>query len=43
LDNTRAGNVAKEYLNKMEKEVGKKVSKTLCFFGVVSLFCHPSF
>lgn len=43
LDNTRAGNVAKEYLNKMEKEVGKKVCKTLSFFSVVILFFHPSF
>lgn len=25
LDNTRGGNVVKEYLSKMEKEVGKKV------------------
>ncbi|XP_029128298.1 C2 and GRAM domain-containing protein At1g03370 isoform X2 [Cajanus cajan] len=26
LDNTRGGNVAKEYLSKMEKEVGKKIN-----------------
>ncbi|AES64583.2 putative C2 domain, GRAM domain-containing protein [Medicago truncatula] len=26
LDNTRGGNVAKDYLNKMEKEVGKKIN-----------------
>ncbi|XP_057961969.1 C2 and GRAM domain-containing protein At1g03370 [Malania oleifera] len=26
LDNTRGGNVVKEYLNKMEKEVGKKIN-----------------
>jgi len=30
LDNTKCGNVAKEYLSKMEKEVGKKVRQTLC-------------
>lgn len=43
LDNTKGGNVAKDYLSKMEKEVGKKVCKTLCLLCVVLLFCHPSF
>ena len=39
LDNTRGGNVAKDYLSKMEKEVGKKVSKH-CFilFELYSYF-----
>lgn len=36
LDNTRGGNVAKDYLSRMEKEVGKKVLKYLC-----SLWCTP--
>ena len=30
LDNTRGGNVAKHYISKMEKEVGKKVYIFLC-------------
>jgi len=38
LDNTRGGNVAKEYLSKMEKEVGKKVCKTLSLCCIVLLF-----
>jgi hypothetical protein len=31
LNNTRGGNVVKEYLSKMEKEVGKKVNGQFCF------------
>lgn len=31
LNNTRGGNVVKEYLSKMEKEVGKKVNGEFCF------------
>jgi hypothetical protein len=41
LDNTRGGNVAKDYLNKMEKEVGKKVCKTLSSVFLL-VFCYPS-
>lgn len=40
LDNTRGatGNVTKDYLNKMEKEVGKKVRKILRLLFFVLLF-----
>jgi len=43
LDNTKGGNVAKEYLSKMEKEVGKKVCKSPCLYCIVLQFCHLSF
>lgn len=34
LDNTRGGNVVKDYLSKMEKEVGKKVCSQLLDFSI---------
>jgi len=44
LDNTRGGNVAKDYLSKMEKEVGKKVCnvKEISLLCLVLLFRYPS-
>lgn len=39
LDNTRGSNVVKDYLSKMEKEVGKKVNKTVhSTFEIIFLF-----
>lgn len=38
LDNTHGDEVAKEYLIKMEKEVGKKVSKAYLPIGVYSIY-----
>lgn len=39
LDNTRGGNVAKDYLSRMEKEVGKKVLKVKALIFSVLYSC----
>lgn len=41
LDNNKGVEIIKDYLNKMEKEVGKKV-RTWYKFGLVPNFCHFS-
>lgn len=43
LNNTKGSNVVKEYLTKMEKEVGKKVTEAVLLSAFISSICYLSY